>query len=277
MKKSSIIGAIIVAASFPIAVLAQTQISLSFPGANYSTSTAPGTIVNGFYVFMLLIGGVLAFGAIIYGGVKYMTAAGNPSSQSEAKEWILSALLGILLLGCAYLILYTINPNLVHLDLPTLAGVNISAPSSGGPPSVSGAGGKCQAPPSGPCTVANLANTCMAANAQTAAGVCNVESNGNAAAKSGTDKCDDGSPVSFGLFQVNISANTLPGLNCPSAFSNAFTGHNPHCTILNQQLYQQCAAAAQNAAINIQKACQLSNAGNNWNQWGPATKNACNL
>ena len=114
------------------------NISLSLPttGNNpcsdpTSQGCSPGTYVNSFYQFALMIGGLLAFGAIVFGGVKYMASAGNPSSQSEAKEWIESALLGLLLLVGAYLILNTVNPNLTRLDLPTLQPVNISGPAGG--------------------------------------------------------------------------------------------------------------------------------------------------
>ncbi len=106
-----------------------TSISLSLPAVNGGSSPCsnpssqgcnPGNYINSFYQFALMIGGLLAFGAVVYGGVRYVTAAGNPSSQSEAKAWIESALLGLLLLVGAYLILNTVNPNLTHLDLPAL-------------------------------------------------------------------------------------------------------------------------------------------------------------
>ena len=79
-----------------------------------------------------MIGGVMAFGVIVYGGVKYTTSAGNPSGQSDAKEWIEAALLGLLLLVGAYFILNVINPQLINLTLPMLTPVNITAPVTGG-------------------------------------------------------------------------------------------------------------------------------------------------
>ena len=111
---------------FSLPVFAVT-ISPAIPGmlTAVTTSTSPGEFVGGFYNFALMIGGVLAFGAIVYGGVLYAASAGNPSKQSEGKEWVKSALLGLLLLAGAYLILYTVNPNLVNLTLPTLSQVNI--------------------------------------------------------------------------------------------------------------------------------------------------------
>jgi hypothetical protein len=100
--------------------LAQTTISISdqIPGSN-PTSTGPGGFVSNFYQFALLIGGLLAFCVIVYGGVRYMTSAGNPSGQSDAKEWIIAAITGILLLAGAYFILKVINPELVTLKIPT--------------------------------------------------------------------------------------------------------------------------------------------------------------
>ena len=44
-------------------------ISTAIPGSNLnSTSTAPGAYIANFYQFALLIGGILAFGAIVFGG-----------------------------------------------------------------------------------------------------------------------------------------------------------------------------------------------------------------
>jgi hypothetical protein len=116
--------------SAPIFVFAAVTISPAIPGMTTATSVAPGFFVAGFYKFALMIGGVLALGAIVYGGFLYATSAGNPSKQSEGREWVMSALLGLLLLAGAYLILYTVNPDLVNLKLPSLTPVSTqTAPS----------------------------------------------------------------------------------------------------------------------------------------------------
>ena len=84
---------------FPVFVFAQASISISaaIPGmGTAATTTAPGAFVGGFYNFALMIGGILAFGAVVYGGILYAASMGNPSRQSEGKEWIKSALLGLL-------------------------------------------------------------------------------------------------------------------------------------------------------------------------------------
>lgn len=106
-------------------VHAAHAVSMSFPttgngGTPVNGSSTPGTIINSFYQFALFLSGIIAFGAIVFGGIKYMTSAGNPSAQSEGKEWIYAALLGVALLAGAYLVLNTVNPQLTSLSLPTL-------------------------------------------------------------------------------------------------------------------------------------------------------------
>lgn len=132
VKKISLFWILVFAVTswlFAMPVSAVT-ISAAIPGmsANVTTSTYPGAVVSGFYQFALMIGGVLAFGAVVYGGILYAASAGNPGKQSEGKEWIKSAFFGLLLLAAAYLVLYTINPNLVNLSLPSLQSVNTTSP-----------------------------------------------------------------------------------------------------------------------------------------------------
>jgi uncharacterized membrane protein YgcG len=148
-------------------------ISASIPGT-YDTSnaaaTSPGAFIADFYQYALVIGGILAFGVIVYGGIRYMTSAGNPSGQGDAKEWIQAAIMGILLLAGAYFILKVINPNLVNLNLPSLQSVG-QTNTSGGTGSAAGSGtsgGGTTTPGNGftqpPCTVCG--GTCGAQTCQ---------------------------------------------------------------------------------------------------------------
>ena len=102
--------------TFYIMTATASAIEYTIPGQYNESSGAPGFIAN-VYGFALAISGVLAFAAIVYGGVKYTFAAGNPSGQSEGKEWVKGALLGLLLLAGAYLILRTINPAIISLEI----------------------------------------------------------------------------------------------------------------------------------------------------------------
>jgi len=84
--------------------------------------------VQSFYMFSMVGGVFLAVGVIVWAGLRYTLAAGNPSTQSDARDQILQALLGLVLLFGAYLILFTINPDLTKLTPPTLQSVSVQAP-----------------------------------------------------------------------------------------------------------------------------------------------------
>ena len=59
---------------------------------------------------------------IVIGGIQYVTAYGNPGKLEDAKNRINQALIGLLLAVGAWLILYTINPDLIKgtLNIPSL-------------------------------------------------------------------------------------------------------------------------------------------------------------
>lgn len=122
-------------------------VSVTLPGFTTPSdaSANPGNWVQSFYNFALLLSGVLAFGVIVYGGVRYAASGGNPSKQAEAKSVITGALLGLLLLAGAYIVLYTINPNILSLKLPAVETLKQVPPPP--PPPPSGGGGGLQACP----------------------------------------------------------------------------------------------------------------------------------
>lgn len=86
----------------------------------------PAGYVARIYTFALMIAGLAAFGGIIYGSLKYILSAGNIGSQQDAKDQITQAILGLILLLGSFLILYTINPDLVNLRNPNLEPLNLS-------------------------------------------------------------------------------------------------------------------------------------------------------
>ena len=82
-----------------------------------STDTSIPDYVKYIFRFSVIIAGLVAFGALIYGGFSYLTSTGSPAKIADAKDRILSAFLGLIILLCSYLILYTINPLLLHFQL----------------------------------------------------------------------------------------------------------------------------------------------------------------
>ncbi len=122
-------------------------------------ATTPAGYVSRLYTFSLMAAGIAALGALIFGAVKYILSAGNIVSQQDARDQMTNAIWGLVLLIGAYLILYTINPDLVNLRNPSAAPINVEnvggsgggtgggAPNAPSVPSASAPTGTPSAPP----------------------------------------------------------------------------------------------------------------------------------
>ena len=91
---------------------AEIEINVAIPGGNAGDAANPNPVgvIGNLYQFALMIGGLLAFGVIVYASIKYSMSAGNPSSQSDAKDRIVQALIGLLLLAGGGIVLATLRP-----------------------------------------------------------------------------------------------------------------------------------------------------------------------
>lgn len=98
------------------------------PGVD-STVTDISSYITNIYRFVLMIGGIVVFSRIVYGGLKYIFAAGSVSAQSDAKDVITQAIWGLLLLFGAFLVLNTISPNLTKIKEPGSDFIDESSPS----------------------------------------------------------------------------------------------------------------------------------------------------
>jgi len=98
-----------------------------------STVTNFGVYLSQVFTISLQIATVLAVLMISYGGFKYITVE-SFVGKSDAKKKITDAIIGLVLLLVSWLLLYTINPDLVNNDF------NIPSPASS-TTSFSGGGG----------------------------------------------------------------------------------------------------------------------------------------
>ena len=240
----------------PSSALAQTHITIatSVPGSygGAASAGAPGAFIADFYWFSLIVGGVLASGIVVYGGIKYMASAGNPSGQSDAKEWIEAAILGLLLLVGVYFILSVINPQLLNLNLPGLTPVNISSIIVPGNP-VGGTNGP-TTPPRGCAggTCVTLPN-CTQTKATTGAGAVN---------------CGGTPAIAAVLNCVNQSdPNYTVAEGYPPAVDHSDPGHNTGCAI--DVHVSSCAAGA--AFMQAAQSCGASKVLNEYSNCGGAS------
>jgi hypothetical protein len=131
-------------------VIFKPQITL--PGSKFIagesiviTGNTLGEYIAAFYTFFVTAIAILAAIMVLYGGFKWLVAAGNRGQVQNAKEQISSALIGLLIAFTAYLLLLSISPKLVKftsLSLTsikpiqqTFAGAEIAYGFKGTPPS----------------------------------------------------------------------------------------------------------------------------------------------
>jgi len=105
----------------PTPAQAQVKLETGLPGhSTVPTETALPSYISYLFIFGLSLITILALTQMIIGGITYILAAGNAAKVEDAKDMIFQALLGVGLLLVSYLLLRTINPDLVNLRNPTL-------------------------------------------------------------------------------------------------------------------------------------------------------------
>ena len=121
--------------------LAQYQLETGLPnvpGGQLPAGSELPSYIRYLFIFGLGLTTITALGAMMFGGMQYILAAGNAAKTEEAKAWIEQALFGLGLLLVSYLLLRTINPDLVNLRNPNLTPTQFK----GGEGQVIGGGGE---------------------------------------------------------------------------------------------------------------------------------------
>jgi hypothetical protein len=116
--KKIILVLILVAIVFPVVANAQTVNSCS-PARDPVTGQLLGSLprcINQIYLWAMAVAAILAVLGVIAGGYQLMTASGNAQQATEGKERFIAAAVGLGILFSAYIILNTINPDLVDFS-----------------------------------------------------------------------------------------------------------------------------------------------------------------
>jgi hypothetical protein len=77
--------------------------------------TSIGEYIREIYKYAIGAVGILAAVVLMIGGIIWLTSGGNQTRVGEAKSWIGASLTGLIIALCSYLILATINPELVKI------------------------------------------------------------------------------------------------------------------------------------------------------------------
>lgn len=80
--------------------------------------------IKGFFVFGIGALAILSVVMIAWGGIQWLTAGGNAGQVTNAKTTILGALGGLILGLSSYVILQTVNPDLVNFKIKSIAPVD---------------------------------------------------------------------------------------------------------------------------------------------------------
>jgi len=263
------------------------------------------------YRFGLWTVGIAALLMISVGGYMYITSAGNNTQVSKAKGVITDAIVGVLLALTSYLLLYTINPELVQIKTTSKTGTGGSGGTTnqadcerwcndnkgdestpeGKEYNANCLKGCAALPPSGPtaqtglCKVENL-QAAFGSHASKAACICNAESGGTEDKPSDRDICQPGGQaISWGLFQLNLSAHdvtadcactkagkTLSGKPCVPNASASSQYDGSHKNCTPQNNYNACKGAATNGPTNISYTAKKSKGGTDFGEWSTNSK-----
>lgn len=105
----------------------QPKLQIPIPQVRFSEVVIPkdtnefavntiGEYIAGMYSYLVGIAGLLAITMIMYGGMKWIFAGGDSGKIGAAKEVITHAVIGLVLVLGSYLVLYTLNPELVRFE-----------------------------------------------------------------------------------------------------------------------------------------------------------------
>lgn len=136
-KKNAYLLAFIIAAILTVGFFHFTQAANTtytpmekIPGTSFSSATTFKQYVEAIYKFGIWTIGIAAMMMIMIGGFMYMTSAGNNASMGKAKGIITDAIIGLIMAMTAYLLLYTINPDLVKVNINLSSSTSSSSSSS---------------------------------------------------------------------------------------------------------------------------------------------------
>lgn len=112
-KKNSFYIFLFVAISFLL-----PNITFASIGSLYGFDTSsPQGYINSIYRYGISLIVVLATAGVVYGGIRYMTSAGNEEAVTSGKGAVIAALSGLAIALLSHMILRTIDPRLVELRL----------------------------------------------------------------------------------------------------------------------------------------------------------------
>lgn len=105
-------------------IFSQRELEVEYPEIRGFKPVTVKTLISDYakyiFNFCIFFAGLVAFCIILFFGIRYLTSTGKPDVLNSSKDRIKSAFFGLLILLFSYLILTTINPDLVVFQTPGL-------------------------------------------------------------------------------------------------------------------------------------------------------------
>lgn len=92
-----------------------------FEGPQKMDNNLMANYVRAIFIYFVWVVGIVATVMVIYGGIKWVAAAGNPGQIKDARDIIDSAVIGVIIALTSVVLLNIINPKLTSLNI---AGLN---------------------------------------------------------------------------------------------------------------------------------------------------------
>jgi len=109
--------------------LTPPKLQIDIPQFNVTSNNSGdwiGMYIKAIYKYATGVVGILAAVVMMFGGILWLTAGGDTGKISDAKDWIKSSLIGLILALSSYTILYAINPDLVAFKALTIPQIKLT-------------------------------------------------------------------------------------------------------------------------------------------------------
>jgi len=128
-KGGGVVGALALVASLLLLPGKSLALELSYPSFfPIHEGLQLNELIQIIFTASLTLGAVLAFVSLVYTGFEYIVSGDNPGKRSEARQHVINAVAGIIILLSSVLILRVINPNLVTIPPILVNALRIEEP-----------------------------------------------------------------------------------------------------------------------------------------------------
>lgn len=118
-------------AFFVPSAFAATGITNTCPGNGFGflclDATQLGPVIGSFITLVFVLVGLVALGYLVFGGFKWLTSQGEKQAVEEARNHIVAAIVGLIIIFLSYLVVNVLlsfltggNVTLNHLTLPSI-------------------------------------------------------------------------------------------------------------------------------------------------------------